>query len=90
MIMDVVRTNSSEVKAKYADPRRTLIVPQESELLMEDLIAREICVVPISASGYIKRVPADSYEAQNRGGKGARHEDERGRPCRNAADLLHA
>ena len=39
---------------------------------MGELIAREICVVPISASGYIKRVPADSYEAQNRGGKGVR------------------
>lgn len=72
MIMDVVKDELLEVKAKYADPRRTLIVPQESELLMEDLIAREICVVPISASGYIKRVPADSYEAQNRGGKGVR------------------
>jgi len=72
MIMDVVKNELLEVKAKYADPRRTMIVPQESELLMEDLIAREICVVPISASGYIKRVPADSYEAQNRGGKGVR------------------
>ncbi len=72
MIMDMVKNELLEVKAKYADPRRTLIVPQESELLMEDLIARAICVVPISASGYIKRVPADSYEAQNRGGKGVR------------------
>lgn len=69
-IIGVVRSELIDVKAKYADPRRTLIVPGESEINMEDLIAREICVIPISASGYIKRVPADAYDTQNRGGKG--------------------
>lgn len=72
LIMGVVREELIEVRNKYADARRTLIVPAEREIDMEDLIPRGICVVPLSATGYIKRVPADTYEAQNRGGKGVR------------------
>ena len=71
-IMDVVKTELLEVRSKYADPRRTMIVPGEHEIDLEDLIARDICVIPLSATGYIKRVPASLYEAQNRGGKGVR------------------
>ena len=71
-IMDVVREELIEVRTRYADARRTLIVPAEREIDMEDLIPRGICVIPLSATGYIKRVPADTYEAQNRGGKGVR------------------
>ncbi|MFA4945477.1 MAG: DNA gyrase subunit A [Lentisphaeria bacterium] len=71
-LMGVVRAELLEVKQKYADRRRTQIVPVEREIGMEDLIAREICVVTVSATGYIKRVPANVYEAQNRGGKGIR------------------
>ncbi|MBP5639951.1 MAG: DNA topoisomerase 4 subunit A, partial [Victivallales bacterium] len=69
-IIGVIRNELLEIKAKYDDPRRTLIVPGESEINMEDLIAREICVIPISATGYIKRVSATEYDTQNRGGKG--------------------
>ncbi|MGN0879336.1 MAG: DNA gyrase subunit A [Oligosphaeraceae bacterium] len=69
-IIAVIRDELLDVKAKYSDPRRTLIVPGESEINMEDLIAREICVIPITASGYIKRVAASNYESINRGGKG--------------------
>jgi len=69
-IIGVIREELIEVKLKYADPRRTLIVPTESDIDMEDLIAREICVIPITETGYIKRVSVDAYEAQNRGGKG--------------------
>ena len=71
-IMDVVKAELLEVRNKYADPRRTMIVPGEHDIDLEDLIARDICVIPISATGYIKRVPANLYEAQNRGGKGVR------------------
>ncbi|NLZ62489.1 MAG: DNA gyrase subunit A [Lentisphaerae bacterium] len=71
-IMQVVKEELLEVKAKYADPRRTLIIPGERDIDPEDLLAREICVIPVTASGYIKRVSASLYEAQNRGGKGFR------------------
>ena len=72
LLMGVVKHELLEVRAKYADRRRTQILPAEREIGMEDLIARDICVIPISATGYIKRVSASVYEAQNRGGKGVR------------------
>lgn len=72
LIMGVVKQELLDVRAKYGDRRRTQIMPAEKELDIEDLIARDICVIPISASGYIKRVSASVYEAQNRGGKGVR------------------
>ncbi len=72
LLMGVVKQELLDVRAKYADRRRTQILPAEREIGMEDLIARDICVIPISATGYIKRVSASVYEAQNRGGKGVR------------------
>lgn len=71
-IMNVVKKELMEVKAKYADQRRTLIVANEHEVDKEDLIAREICVIPVSASSYVKRVSLDNYNAQARGGIGVR------------------
>jgi len=70
MRMGVVREELLEVKNKYAEPRRTQIMPSDKELNIEDLIERGICVVTISATGYIKRVPIDTYRTQGRGGKG--------------------
>lgn len=70
MRMDVVKDELLEVKKKYADPRRTEIVPSDKELNIEDLIARSVCVVTVSAGGYIKRVPLSTYRTQNRGGIG--------------------
>lgn len=71
-IMNVVKTELIEVKMKYANARRTLIMAAEHEANLEDMFAREICVIPVSASGYIKRVAASNYEAQSRGGKGVK------------------
>ncbi len=68
--MGVVKSELLEVRHKYAEPRRTSILPSEKELNVEDLIERGICVVTISATGYIKRVPIDTYRTQGRGGKG--------------------
>ena len=70
MRMDVAKDELLEVKKKYADPRRTEIVPSDKELNIEDLIARSVCVVTVSAGGYIKRVPLSTYRTQNRGGVG--------------------
>jgi DNA gyrase subunit A len=68
--MQVVRSELIEVREKYADERRTQILPSEKELNIEDLIERGICVITVSASGYVKRVPIDTYRIQNRGGVG--------------------
>ncbi len=61
-----------EIKDKYADKRRTRIVPDEGEFDIEDLIADEDLVVSISRGGYIKSVPLDTYRRQGRGGRGVK------------------
>ncbi|MGQ9476589.1 MAG: DNA gyrase subunit A [Actinomycetota bacterium] len=60
----------TEIKKKYADPRRTEIAPDYEDLDVEDLIADEEVVVTITRSGYVKRLPIATYRTQRRGGKG--------------------
>jgi len=69
-VCEIVKTELLEVRRRYGDERRTEIIPVENEILMEDLIEREDCVITISHAGYVKRMPADTYTAQRRGGKG--------------------
>ncbi len=69
-ITDIIRNDLNEIKEKYGDPRRTAIEVVENEILDEDLIDREDCVITVTNAGYIKRLSADTYSAQNRGGKG--------------------
>jgi DNA gyrase subunit A len=69
-IQSIVKDELSDVRAKFATPRRTLIVEQEGEVEEEDLIQREDMVVTVSHLGYVKRVPLSTYRAQRRGGKG--------------------
>ncbi|MGE5553838.1 MAG: DNA gyrase subunit A [Betaproteobacteria bacterium] len=66
----VIREESLQIKEKYADPRRTQIGAAAKDIDVEDLIAEESIVVTLSNHGYIKRMPADTYRAQNRGGRG--------------------
>jgi DNA gyrase subunit A len=60
------------IRDKYANERRTRIVPDEGEMSLEDLIADEDLVVTISAAGYVKSVLAGIYRTQGRGGRGVR------------------
>ena len=69
-IKQIIKDEMGEIRRKYADERRTDIVPAEQEIILEDLIERHSCVITLTHAGYIKRQPADSYSAQNRGGKG--------------------
>ncbi len=69
-IFDVIKTELAEIRERYADARRTDILPAADDVSIEDLIADEPCIITISHSGYIKRVPTDTYRAQRRGGKG--------------------
>ena len=69
-VQGIVKTELAEVKAKFATPRKTVIVEQEGEVEDEDLIQREDMVVTVSHAGYVKRVPLSTYRAQRRGGKG--------------------
>ena len=69
-VRDIIKTEMLEIKRKFADERRTDIVPAEDDILLEDLIERHECVITLTHAGYIKRQPADTYSAQHRGGKG--------------------
>ena len=69
-IIDIIKSELSQIRAEFATPRKTEIVDLEGELEDEDLIQREDVVVTVSHKGYIKRVPLSTYRAQRRGGKG--------------------
>jgi DNA gyrase subunit A len=70
LVLDIIREDTLEMKEKYGDDRRTQITGDASAFNMEALIAQEEVVVSVSHLGYIKRLPADTYRAQGRGGRG--------------------
>jgi DNA gyrase subunit A len=70
LVMKIIRDELLAIKQEYGDPRRTEIVPETSEIDIEDLIKDEDMVITISHAGYIKRNPLTTYRAQKRGGKG--------------------
>ena len=69
-LQEVIRTELTEVRAAYADKRRTEIVENYEDLTSEDLIPEETVVVTLSHAGYAKSQPAEVYQAQRRGGRG--------------------
>jgi DNA gyrase subunit A len=69
-VIDILEEELSEIKKKFGDARRTELVEATEEIDLEDLIERHTCVITVSHTGYIKRQKADTYTAQNRGGKG--------------------
>jgi DNA gyrase subunit A len=69
-LLEVMRAEMTEMREKFADPRRTEIMESEIEHDIEDLIQREDMVITVTHGGYIKRVPLSAYRAQRRGGKG--------------------
>ncbi|WP_375644745.1 DNA gyrase subunit A [Bartonella sp. MR100HLJHH] len=69
-IMCIVKNELSALREEFATPRRTVFGFGSAEMESEDLIAPEDMVVTVSHSGYIKRVPLNTYRAQRRGGKG--------------------
>ncbi|MBE6728439.1 MAG: DNA gyrase subunit A [Ruminococcaceae bacterium] len=69
-ILDIVKTESLNLRDKFSDDRRTEISDVAGEVDIEDLIPEETCVITKTQNGYIKRIPASEYSVQNRGGKG--------------------
>ena len=69
-LMGVIKDELTEIRDKYGDERRTQIVRDEGEFDEEDLVEEENVTITFTHLGYIKRVPADTYKAQKRGGKG--------------------
>ena len=69
-VLKIIIDELKEMKAKYGDKRQTEITGEAAELDIEDLIPEEKVVITMSHGGYIKRIPADTYKVQGRGGKG--------------------
>ena len=70
MLLGVMKDELLQIRDKYGDDRLTEIQDVENEIDIEDLIEEEECVFTLTAAGYIKRMPASTYRAQKRGGKG--------------------
>ena len=70
MLKGVLKDELIAIRDKYGDERRTEIHDVDDEIDIEDLIEEEQCVFTLSHAGYIKRVPASTYRAQKRGGRG--------------------
>lgn len=69
-LINLIIDEMTEIKEKYADDRRSKIVPDEGEMDITELIEEEDILITLTKEGYIKRLPIDTYKVQNRGGKG--------------------
>ena len=69
-INNIIKEEMLEIKRKFGDERRTEILPATDDIELEDLIEKHNCVITLTKAGYIKRLPADTYVSQHRGGKG--------------------
>src|SRR6059058_843661 len=69
-VYGLIKEELREVAERFGNERRTMITFAEDELDIEDLIADQQMVITITKSGYIKRLPLDTYRAQHRGGRG--------------------
>ena len=70
LLMDVIKTEISEIRDKYGDERRSELTIAEDDIDIEDLIQEENMVVTMTHEGYVKRVSSSAYRAQHRGGRG--------------------
>lgn len=70
LVLDIISEELNEIKVRFGDERRTEITVGEESILDEDLIPQEDVIVTITHSGYIKRLPVNTYRSQRRGGKG--------------------
>ena len=69
-IAQIIKSELGEIRDKYAEPRKTEICTDYSEIDIGDLIEKEDVVVSMTHLGYIKRLPVSEYHTQKRGGKG--------------------
>ena len=69
-LFGVIKDEMTAIKDKHTDERRTEIIPAEGEFDVKDLFEEEDIVVTLTHLGYIKRLPADTYRSQKRGGRG--------------------
>ena len=69
---EIIKEELTEIREKFAEPRRSRIIPDEGDLSLEDLIADDELIVTVSNGGYLKSVLAATYRLQGRGGRGVK------------------
>ncbi len=69
-VLEVVKAELREIRAQYADERRTEITAAADDIDIEDLIEEQDSTYTLTHAGYIKRMPTSAYRAQRRGGRG--------------------
>ncbi|HWA35673.1 MAG TPA: DNA gyrase C-terminal beta-propeller domain-containing protein, partial [Cyclobacteriaceae bacterium] len=70
--MGIIKTELAEMKERYGDTRRTLVVASDDDITVEDMIPNEEMVITISNQGYVKRTLLSEYRTQGRGGIGSK------------------
>ncbi len=70
LLLNIIKEELIEIKELYEDDRRTVITANDDEIDLEDLIDEEEVAITLTHFGYIKRLPADTYKSQRRGGRG--------------------
>lgn len=70
LVLNIIKEELIEIKNKYGDERRSEIQKNNNEIDIEDLIEEQQVVITLTHAGYIKRIAADTYSSQRRGGKG--------------------
>lgn len=70
LLLDIIKKDLIEVKEKYGDKRKTNLEVGEDEINLADLIEEKKVVITFTHDGYIKRIPIEVYQKQNRGGRG--------------------
>ncbi len=69
-VLSIIRQELADILKAYGDERKSEFIEEQEDIELEDLIADEPMVVTVTYSGYIKRISADTYRSQKRGGKG--------------------
>lgn len=69
-ILEIIETEITDIKTRFATPRRTVITHAEGEIDDRDLIANEKAIILLTEQGYIKRMPVNTFEAQSRATRG--------------------
>jgi DNA gyrase subunit A len=71
-VRTIIKDELTEIREKFADGRRSRIVPDDGAMSVEDLIPESDVVLTLSRAGYVKRTPVEAFRTQRRGGKGVR------------------
>ena len=70
LVLDIIKEDLNEIGNRFGDKRRTELKPLMDEIDIEDLIEEEDVAITLTHFGYAKRLPAETYRSQHRGGKG--------------------